>query len=76
MPSGNPGTPRTVGCDELRKNHIKTRLTDDEVEILDTYAARLSLSRSAAIRSILLSSLEIVPRDAKSNYELITGKCA
>lgn len=76
MPSGNPGTPRTVGCDEIRKNHIKTRLTDGEVEILDTYAARLSLSRSAAIRSILLSSLDIALAGSQSDYGLITAKCA
>lgn len=73
MPIGNPGTPRTAGCDDLRRNHIKTRLTDKEVEMVDAHAARLGVSRSAAIRTLLLQMLD----DARqSDYALVTAKCA
>lgn len=57
MPSGKAGIPRTAGCDDIRRNHIKTRLTDQEVLQLDAHAARLGVSRSAAIRSILLDAI-------------------
>ena len=57
MPKTATGTPRTAGCDEVRQFHIKTRLTGKEVEMLDLHAASLGVSRSAAIRSILLNTV-------------------
>lgn len=74
MPAGSPGVPRTVGCDDVRKNHVKTRLTDKEVEIIDAYAARLGVSRSAAIRAVLMHALGEAPK--QSDYQLVTAKCA
>lgn len=70
MPAGNPGVPRTAGCEDIRKNHIKTRLTDKEVEIIDAYAARLGVSRSAAIRAVLMNALGEIPQ--QSEYQIIT----
>lgn len=58
MSAGNPGIPRTAGCDDLRRHHIKTRLTDKEVCLIDAFAARLGVSRSAAIRTLILDQLE------------------
>lgn len=75
MPVGNPGIPRTAGCDDVRRNHIKTRLTDEEVLLVDAYAARLGVSRSAAIRSLLVQTLSdrVVQ---KSDVQLVSAKCA
>lgn len=69
MPAGNPGIPRTAGCDDIRKNHIKTRLTDKEVEVIDAYAARVGVSRSAAIRTILMNALGESP--AQHEFQFI-----
>lgn len=74
MSAGNPGIPRTAGCDDIRRQHIKTRLTDKEVLLIDAHAAKLGVSRSAAIRSILMNALGEVPR--QSEYQLITSQCA
>ena len=74
MSSGKAGIPRTAGCDDIRRNHIKTRLTDQEVLQLDAYAARLGVSRSAAIRAILLHALGELP--GQSEYQLVTPMSA
>lgn len=74
MSAGNPGIPRTAGCDDIRRQHIKTRLTDKEVLLIDAHAAKLGVSRSAAIRSILMNALGECPR--QSEYQLITAQCA
>lgn len=70
MSTGKPGVSRTAGCDDLRKNHIKTRLTDKEVQIIDAYAARLGVSRSAAIRAVLMHALGELP--SQSEIQLVT----
>lgn len=75
MPIGNPGIPRTAGCDDIRRNHIKTRLTDKEVLMVDAHAARIGVSRSAAIRSLLIQTLS-EHEDRRSDYALVTAKCA
>lgn len=61
MTVSDSGIPRTVGCDTVRRNHIKTRLTDEEVTRLDAYAARVGVSRSAAIRTLILSGTSVNP---------------
>lgn len=70
MSAGKPGVSRTAGCDDIRRNHIKTRLTDKEVDIIDAYAARLGVSRSAAIRAVLMQALGEFP--SQSEYQLVT----
>lgn len=58
MSIGNPGVPRTVGCKELRDQTLKTKLTEREAQAVMAFANEFSVSRSAAIRSLVLSGLQ------------------